>query len=525
MPSPPAEPVCIAVQGRIMWNSSRRIALFSTSLVLLGAGLSGAAWLAHWLPIEVGEAETGDLATQQTLEELDALDWSGFSDQRAGGDDSSEPGFVDSQQEPEFGAEPSSASFANTNEFVDRDRWIDDGYSADNARPNPSPARERQDAGSIPSQFPESEITQRPRHRSTDASGNPSGSADDLFRQAESGAMPQKRVIHQISAEELKSAPPSLFQTEEPPTFGESQGFPTEVALADESTTLDLFAPEESESSQESESSEAAPVFEQESTTADRQNEAAPVRTAARTVTSEPEGDDGAGQSTESKIQQIDQWLAERNFVAAHRELSTLYWNHPELKPVILERIEKNAETIYFSPQPHFLEPYEIQSGDFLQRIAPKYQINWEYLAALNRVDPRRIRAGQKLKVIKGPFSAFVDISDFELTVHCHGFFVKRYRIGTGRDGSTPVGKFAVLERITSPQYTDPNGRVIEGGDPANPLGTHWIDLGDSYGIHGTIEPDSIGKAESAGCVRMRNEDVVEVYNFLVKGSEVVIRP
>ena len=66
---------------------------------------------------------------------------------------------------------------------------------------------------------------------------------------------------------------------------------------------------------------------------------------------------------------------------------------------------------------------------------------------------------------------------------------------------------------------------MIEGGHPTNPLGTHWIDLGDSYGIHGTIEPNSIGKAESAGCVRMRNEEVVEVYNFLVKGSEVVIRP
>lgn len=508
-----------------MWNSSRRIALFSTSLVLLGAGLFGAAWLAHWLPIEVGEAETGDLATQKTLEELDALDWSGFSDQRAGRDDANGPGFVDLQQEPEFGAEPAGASFASADEFVDRERWIDNGYLTDDAHSGPSPIRERQDASRIPSQFPESGIRQRHHSQTADPSGNRSGSGDQSFRAAESGAFPEQRVIRQISAEELKSAPPSLFQTEEPPTFGESQGFPTEVALADESATLDLFAPEESESSEQSQPSDAALVFEQNATTTDTQTDPDPVRTAARTVTSEPSGNDDTAQSVESKIQQIDQWLAERNYVAAHRELSTLYWNHPELKSVILERIEKNAETIYFSPQPHFLEPYEIQSGDFLQRVAPKYQINWEYLAALNRVDPRRIRAGQKLKVIKGPFSAFVDISDFELTVHCHGFFVKRYRIGTGRNGSTPVGKFAVLERITSPQYTDPNGRVIEGGAPTNPLGTHWIDLGDSYGIHGTIEPESIGKAESAGCVRMRNEDVVEVYNFLVKGSEVVIRP
>ena len=51
-----------------------------------------------------------------------------------------------------------------------------------------------------------------------------------------------------------------------------------------------------------------------------------------------------------------------------------------------------------------------------------------------------------------------------------------------------------------------------------------WIDLGDSYGIHGTIDPDSIGKAASRGCIRLRDKDIVEVYDFLVKGSEVVIR-
>ena len=74
-------------------------------------------------------------------------------------------------------------------------------------------------------------------------------------------------------------------------------------------------------------------------------------------------------ESVDTKLQQIDDWLANRNFVAAHRELSTLYWNNPELKSTILDRIEANAETIYFKPQPHFLEPYEIQSGDYLQRV------------------------------------------------------------------------------------------------------------------------------------------------------------
>ncbi len=292
---------------------------------------------------------------------------------------------------------------------------------------------------SIPDEFPASGFSDDRRLGVQQASGVVS---------SEFGAAAGGRPVQAIRAGESGSAPPNLFDAEESPTFGEARGFPTEVAFAERAATLDLFEPEETESSEE------APPFENETSAQSGQTNATPIRTAARDTT--PDSLLSPGKGPQAKLQQIDEWLANRNFVAAHREMSTLYWNNPELKSTILERLEKNAQTIYFTPQPHFLEPYEVQSGDFLQRVAPKYGINWEYLAALNRVDPRRVRAGQKLKVIKGPFSAFVDLSDFELTVHCHGFFVKRYSIGTGRNSSTPVGKFAVLDRIAAPQYTDP---------------------------------------------------------------------
>jgi len=110
------------------------------------------------------------------------------------------------------------------------------------------------------------------------------------------------------------------------------------------------------------------------------------------------------------------------------------------------------------------------------------------------------------------------------LTVHAHGYFVKRYQIGIGKDHSTPTGKFQVKDKLVDPTYYGQDG-VIANDDPTNPLGERWIDLGESYGIHGTIEPDSIGKAESKGCVRMHNEDVAEVYDLLGLDSEVVIRP
>ena len=228
--------------------------------------------------------------------------------------------------------------------------------------------------------------------------------------------------------------------------------------------------------------------------------------------------------SPESQLAAAEEKLEAGEILAAHRLLSKLYWNHKEFRPQIQDKIAGTAKSIFFQSQPHFVEPYVIQSGDRLEVIARKYQLSWEYLAKLNRTEPKRIQSGQKLKVVKGPFAAVVDLREFALTIHLQGYYVKRYPVCIGKDGSSPVGKFAVLNKVENPPYTGPDGKVIAADDPSNPLGERWIDLGDSYGIHGTIDPESIGKAESRGCIRMGDREVIEVYNFLVKGSEVVIR-
>ena len=170
------------------------------------------------------------------------------------------------------------------------------------------------------------------------------------------------------------------------------------------------------------------------------------------------------------------------------------------------------------------MQPYRVLPGDQLRRVAKMYNIPWEYIEKLNRIDARRIRPGQDLKVIKGPFSAIIELSRFELTVHTNGYFVRRYPVGIGKDGTTPLGKFQMLNKVANPQYTGPDNRVIAADDPANPLGEHWLDLGNGYGIHGTIDPQSIGKAESRGCIRLQNTEVQEVYNLLGIGSVVEIR-
>jgi LysM repeat protein len=222
-------------------------------------------------------------------------------------------------------------------------------------------------------------------------------------------------------------------------------------------------------------------------------------------------------------LKTIDGMVEAGDYVSAQRELSKWYWRTPEKRSELRPTLDKLSESLYFTPQPHFQDPYVVQAGDQLRVIAQRYKLSWEYVARLNRIDPKKIRVGQKLKVVTGPFSALVVLSNYELIVHLNGSFVKSYRVGLGKDGTTPLGTFTIKNKLVDPTYYGPDG-VVAHDDPQNPLGERWLDIGDSYGIHGTIDPDSIGRNESRGCVRMLNSDIEEVYDLLVIGSEVKIQ-
>lgn len=479
-----------------MWKSPRRIALVSTGVVLASAGLLGIGWLADWLPIRFEAPESGELVQGEFDENaFPGLPSQGSTD--VGGVDefppetlapppSDDPIFT-SQNEPGAMSDTPGSALANAPSRTD---WTLDSI--------PRPPAELADSGqqpassrTMPEQFPPVAASSRPEFSSVGQTGDP-------FKPERSPGGPVSQAgFHSefppsnVTGSTARSGG-QIFRSDTAQTLPQSRTFPAQVAFIDEPGTGS------SETSGNASGVQSAVV---ETTV--------PSATAPAAV----------------DLSEIDALIESGDYVNAHRHLSTLYWNQSNLHPSVMQRLDRNAQLIYFRPQPHFLEPYTIQSGDLLQRIAPRYRINWEYLVTLNNIDPRRIRPGQKLKVIKGPFSAFVDLSDHVLTVHCHGFYVRRFPVGIGKDGATPTGRFTVLDRVPNPQYTDPNGRVIAGDDPTNPLGDYWLDLGDSYGIHGTIEPDSIGKAASRGCIRMHNGDVSQVYDFLVRGSEVAIRP
>lgn len=111
------------------------------------------------------------------------------------------------------------------------------------------------------------------------------------------------------------------------------------------------------------------------------------------------------------------------------------------------------------------------------------------------------------------PLEIVVDVSSHQLAVVQGDMVIRSYRVGLGGD-RTPEGSFYISEKVRNPNGT-------EDGI----FGSRGMTLSDTlYAIHGTDDPDSIGKDESLGCIRMRKADVEELYDMVPLGTKVTIK-
>ena len=165
--------------------------------------------------------------------------------------------------------------------------------------------------------------------------------------------------------------------------------------------------------------------------------------------------------------------------------------------------------------------------------IAKRYKITADFLARINHIaDKNRIRAGQDLKVVHGPFHVQIRKHSLDMDVYLQDTLVRRYTVGLGEDGSTPTGEWVVKNKLVNPSYYPPRGgRIVAADDPENPLGERWLGLEgiageaigqERYGIHGTNDPATVGHNMSLGCVRMHNRDVEILYELLVERHSTV---
>lgn len=235
----------------------------------------------------------------------------------------------------------------------------------------------------------------------------------------------------------------------------------------------------------------------------------------------------------------VQKKLDEGKFAEAQLALSTLYGN-PDLPPdqakQITDLLDQLAGTVIYSRKHYLEQPYVTQQGDTLEKIAQKYSIPWLLLARINGLLPpgassaegpvkdQPLQPGMQLKVIRGPFEAVVRLDRHELTLMLQNRYAGRFPIGVGRDQPKLDGAYTVCDKTLNPTYYGPDGVVINPNDPKNPLGTAWIGLTDRIGIHGTSDPQSIGRDDNRGTLCVGDRDLHDLYGILSVGSRVIIQ-
>ncbi len=196
-------------------------------------------------------------------------------------------------------------------------------------------------------------------------------------------------------------------------------------------------------------------------------------------------------------------------------------------------------------PNDPYTVQYKVEEGDSLARIArsQKLDCDWRFIQRINGIaNPNALRVGQALKLPKGAFHGEVRKGEYRLNIFmgdgAERVMVASYPIGLGELNSTPTGAFVVRpkSKLIDPEWRNPRtGEFFQSNDPKNPIGERWIGLMgiephnrsfEGYGIHGTIELDSIGQQKSMGCVRMLPGDVELVYEVITEpNSTVIIAP
>jgi lipoprotein-anchoring transpeptidase ErfK/SrfK len=167
---------------------------------------------------------------------------------------------------------------------------------------------------------------------------------------------------------------------------------------------------------------------------------------------------------------------------------------------------------------------YRVNIGDNLTNIAIKYNFPVDAIQKANNLKTTTIYPGKSLKVYQFDWRIEVSKKAKLLYVYDGDNLFAMYDIGIGKEGRTPEGEFKITDKIANPDWYAPDGRIVAFGDKENVLGTRWLKLDPinntdafhiGYGIHGTWDTGSITQSLSNGCIRMRNEEVEELFTYI----------
>jgi len=186
------------------------------------------------------------------------------------------------------------------------------------------------------------------------------------------------------------------------------------------------------------------------------------------------------------------------------------------------------AMTRMVNPDP--VQRYAVPSGE-------KFEVD---AVDLSEMDPKNLRQLVDYRTTQPPGTVVVDPHKRFLYLVMENGKALRYGVGVGKPGLEFSGTATIQDKKEWPHWTPTQDMMRRepdryqpwakgmGGGAKNPLGARALYLFKDgkdtlYRIHGTTEPSSIGKAVSSGCIRMLNQDVIDLYNRVPKGAKVVV--
>lgn len=205
------------------------------------------------------------------------------------------------------------------------------------------------------------------------------------------------------------------------------------------------------------------------------------------------------------------------------------------VKAAVKLKLNRLNDSLFFGSAPSKMARYhKVEPGELLGSIAQKYRVDYESIARINGIDPNRIRVGMDLKLVVGEVSIVVRKNEQNrdkgptITWFLDGRWMREYASCVGEGVKTPAGTYNLTSKERDPSWTNPaNGQLLPNNHPENILGSRWMAMKgmntQGLGIHGTTVDDSIPGYTSAGCIRLLDKNVEELFSYARIGNKVTV--
>jgi LysM repeat protein len=208
------------------------------------------------------------------------------------------------------------------------------------------------------------------------------------------------------------------------------------------------------------------------------------------------------------------------------------WYGDPSLTPAEQQEVETllsqlAGSVIWEGPPAHRLEPaHVVQAGETLEDIGAKYDVPWQLLGKINGVaDPKALQPGQQLKVLRGKFSAIVDLSERAMTLFLDRRYAGKFAVELDPTTAIEEGQWKVDQKLLTPAgggvYGGASGTtedrsllLANAADPAAPAAV----------LRGPGSSDPASPQPDGRVIRLKSTDVNDVYDILSVGSKVTIR-